>query len=175
VLEKLLRSKIVIWILIVLPGLWPVWPIFIQHDSTVLADPLKYILHHLGFTACVLLAVVLTVPLLVPIHALEAVKHWVEEPLTHGIIMVVIVTLAVVAGLRHGYNQQMAHSEHAKQFGRMSELFDAAQTHLSAQLDAGKLEDGAALLRELGQEALEENGDWVLLHRERPLEVPHSG
>ncbi len=60
VLEKLLRSKVVIWILIVLPGLWPVWPIFIQHDSTVLADPLKYILHHLGFTACVLLAVVLT-------------------------------------------------------------------------------------------------------------------
>ncbi len=123
----------------------------------------------------ILLAVVLTVPLLVPIHALEAVKHWVEEPLTHGIVMVIIVTLAVVAGLRHGYNQQMARSEHAKQFGRMSELFDAAQTHLSAQLDAGKLEDGAALLRELGQEALEENGDWVLLHRERPLEVPHSG
>ena len=23
--------------------------------------------------------------------------------------------------------------------------------------------------------ACQENGDWVLLHRERPLEVPHSG
>lgn len=122
-----------------------------------------------------LLAVVLTVPLIIPIHALEGVKHWVEEPWTHGIVMIVIVTLAVVAGLRHGYNQQMARSEHAKQFGRMSELFDAGQTHLSAQLDAGHVEQAAALLRELGQEALEENGDWVLLHRERPLEVPHSG
>jgi hypothetical protein len=31
------------------------------------------------------------------------------------------------------------------------------------------------LIEELGKEALEENGDWVLLHRERPLEVPHAG
>jgi sulfoxide reductase heme-binding subunit YedZ len=59
-LERLLRSKVVIWILIVLPGLWPVWPIFIRPDASVMADPLKYILHHLGFTACVLLATVLT-------------------------------------------------------------------------------------------------------------------
>lgn len=59
-LEKLLRSKAVIWILIVLPGLWPVWPIFIRPNPSVLADPLKYVLHHLGFVACVLLAVVLT-------------------------------------------------------------------------------------------------------------------
>jgi methionine sulfoxide reductase heme-binding subunit len=60
ILEKLLRSKLVIWTLIVLPGLWPVWPIFLQQDPSVLADPLKYVLHHLGFVACVLLAVVLT-------------------------------------------------------------------------------------------------------------------
>ena len=60
VLEKLLRSKVVIWILLVLPGLWPFWPIFIRPNPSVGADPLKYILHHLGFTACVLLATVLT-------------------------------------------------------------------------------------------------------------------
>ena len=83
-----------------------------------------------------LLAVVLTVPLLVPIHELEAIKHLVEDPWIHGIVMVVIVTLAVTAGLRHGYNQQMARSEHAKQFGRMAELFDAAEKHLSGQLKA---------------------------------------
>jgi sulfoxide reductase heme-binding subunit YedZ len=59
-IEKLLRSKLLVWILIVLPGLWPAWPIFVQHDSTVLADPIKYILHHLGFVACILLATVLT-------------------------------------------------------------------------------------------------------------------
>ena len=59
ILEKLLRSKVAIWILLVLPGLWPVWPIFLRPDPSVLADPLKFVLHHLGFTACVLLAIVL--------------------------------------------------------------------------------------------------------------------
>jgi hypothetical protein len=122
-----------------------------------------------------LLAVVLTVPLLVPLHELEAIKHWVEDPWIHGLIMIAIVTLAVTAGLRHGYNQQMARSEHAKQFGRMAELFDAGQNHLADQLAGGRLDEASALLKELGQEALEENGDWVMLHRERPLEVPHSG
>ncbi len=59
-LEKLLRSKVTVWILIVLPGLWLIWPIFIQQDPSVLADPLKFVLHHLGFVACLLLAIVLT-------------------------------------------------------------------------------------------------------------------
>ncbi len=58
-LEKLLRSKAVVVTLIVLPGLWPAWPL-LRHDPTVLADPLKYVLHHLGFVACLLLAIVLT-------------------------------------------------------------------------------------------------------------------
>ncbi len=56
--ERLFRSKVFIWILIVLPGLYPAWPIFRQ-DPTVLADPLKYLLHHFGFVACILLAAVL--------------------------------------------------------------------------------------------------------------------
>jgi sulfoxide reductase heme-binding subunit YedZ len=58
-IEKLLRSKPVVWTLLVLPGLWPLWPIFVSRNPTVLTDPLKFVLHHLGFTACVLLATVL--------------------------------------------------------------------------------------------------------------------
>jgi sulfoxide reductase heme-binding subunit YedZ len=57
--EKLLRSKAFVVTLIVLPGLWPAWPL-LRHDPSVLADPLKYVLHHLGFVACLLLAVVLS-------------------------------------------------------------------------------------------------------------------
>ncbi len=59
-LAQLIRSKLVVWILIILPGLWPLWPLFVQHDPSVLADPLKYVLHHLGFVACLLLVTVLT-------------------------------------------------------------------------------------------------------------------
>jgi methionine sulfoxide reductase heme-binding subunit len=59
-LAKLLRSKLVIWVLLVLPGLWPAWPLFVEHNATALTDPLKLILHHFGFVACLLLAIVLT-------------------------------------------------------------------------------------------------------------------
>lgn len=58
-LAKFLRSKAIVITLIVLPGLWPALPL-LRQDQTVLADPLKYVLHHLGFVACVLLAAVLT-------------------------------------------------------------------------------------------------------------------
>jgi sulfoxide reductase heme-binding subunit YedZ len=59
-IAALLRRKLVIWTLIILPGLWPIWPIFISRDPSHLADPLKFILLHLGFTASCLLAIVLT-------------------------------------------------------------------------------------------------------------------
>lgn len=58
-LARLLRSKVTLWVLLVLPALWPVWPIFIRPDASVRTDAVKYILLHLGFTASVLLAVVL--------------------------------------------------------------------------------------------------------------------
>ena len=57
---RLLRRKIVIWMLIVLPGLWPAWPLFVEKDPTALTDPLKFVLLHLGFIACLLLVAVLT-------------------------------------------------------------------------------------------------------------------
>ena len=41
-LEKILRSKVFIWILIILPGLWPAWPL-LRQDPSVLADPAKYL------------------------------------------------------------------------------------------------------------------------------------
>jgi len=58
-LARLLRSKALVLTLIILPGLWPAWPI-VRGNPTVLADPTKYLLHHFGFVACILLATVLT-------------------------------------------------------------------------------------------------------------------
>jgi methionine sulfoxide reductase heme-binding subunit len=59
-LANLLRRKLFIWILIVVPGFWPAWPFFVEKDPTALTDPLKFVLHHLGFIACLLLVGVLT-------------------------------------------------------------------------------------------------------------------
>ncbi len=59
-LAQLLRSKVTIWILLILPGLWPLVPIYLTRDPAVLSDPLKYLLHHFGFVACLVLVAVLT-------------------------------------------------------------------------------------------------------------------
>ena len=54
----------------------------------------------------------------------------------------------------------------------MSVLFDHACRRLDELLAAGDLAEAEALVPELGKEALAENGDWLLLHRDRPMEVP---
>lgn len=56
-LAKLLRSKLVIWILLIAPGVWALKPLFFPDPSD--ADPLKSTLLHLGLIACVTLATVL--------------------------------------------------------------------------------------------------------------------
>ena len=54
----------------------------------------------------------------------------------------------------------------------MSHVFAAADTALTAAIDEGNDARGRALVQELGIEALAENADWVLLHRDRPVTVP---
>ena len=86
----------------------------------------------------------------------------------------VIFVEAALAGaaLLHNYGNVMAYGEHAKQYTRMEGVFSRAAETLKTRLDN---DSGTALhcISKLGREALAENGDWVLLHRERPLEVPH--
>jgi hypothetical protein len=87
--------------------------------------------------------------------------------------MIILVDLFLVAGaLFHHYIQQRAFTQHIKQFRRMETVFGLAQEFLHQRLDADDLAGARQCLRKLGQEALSENGDWVLLHRERPMEFP---
>jgi hypothetical protein len=81
----------------------------------------------------------------------------------------------LIAGLLYGYARTRALSEHAKQYGRMSPLFASAKQRLEELMTAGKYAGAQALIKDLGKEALAENGDWVLLHRARPIEVPRGG
>jgi hypothetical protein len=119
------------------------------------------------------LAIVLIASLSASAVWAAAVQRFVPSAWQHGAWMVIIPMLAVSAGLLHGYGQQLARAEHVRQFGRMSDLFYAAELELQT-LAADEREDAAALVKELGIEVLDENGDWLILHRERPLEVPPS-
>ncbi|MBL9201180.1 MAG: ferric reductase-like transmembrane domain-containing protein [Opitutaceae bacterium] len=56
-LEKLLRSKLTIWVLLVAPAVWALKPLFAPAPTD--ADPLKTTLLHLGLIGCIVLAAVL--------------------------------------------------------------------------------------------------------------------
>ena len=66
-LEKLVRSRALVAGCVAAPAVWMAWPLFLSGDPTVAADPAKYVLHHLGFTAAAVLAVTLA---LTPVRVL---------------------------------------------------------------------------------------------------------
>ncbi|MDX6289044.1 MAG: hypothetical protein QOH42_843 [Blastocatellia bacterium] len=93
----------------------------------------------------------------------------------HALLLALISLPAIGAAMLHGYIEKRALSEHAKQYSRMGIIFSNARQPLIKMLKDQHYQRAQHLIEELGKEALEENGDWVLLHRERPLEVPHAG
>lgn len=135
-------------------------------------EPLVKVLLWTGVGLASLLALTLlfTHPML---HGLEG---WLEEnPDVHGPLIILMSTLFVSAALLHNYAEKRAWAEHHKQYNRMSHLFALAEQRLQKMIQERNYQGAQALIAELGKEALAENGDWVLLHRERPLEPPHAG
>jgi hypothetical protein len=86
---------------------------------------------------------------------------------------IIVLDVLVTAGaLVHHYNERMAHSEHAKQYSRMEKIFSYASTGITEATKDNNYAKAQTIIKELGRQALAETGDWVLLHRERPLELP---
>lgn len=90
----------------------------------------------------------------------------------HHMIVVAIAVLAAAAAMIHGYIEKLALAAQVKRYQRMRRLFQSALRLLDDGRTAGRPADARTILRELGREALEENADWVMLHRDRPLELP---
>ena len=86
-------------------------------------------------------------------------------------LSVVIVGMLAAAGSCAAYAEKLAFSQQAKQYKQMKALFSLAVNECEKCLDRGETDPVRALIRRVGQEALRENGDWVLLHRERPMEL----
>lgn len=97
------------------------------------------------------------------------------------ILILLIALIPATGALLHHYTEKMAFEEHAKQYERMATLFAKAsktQEKIIVKLHQADPElkkiyqkEAQNRLIELGKEALEENGDWVLLHRKKPLEL----
>lgn len=85
-----------------------------------------------------------------------------------GQLVLAMGLLPLLAGIREAYSYKKADKELVKQFRFMSRLFDACRARLDRARDDAQLRQ---LLRALGCACLEEHAEWILLHRERPLEA----
>jgi len=85
----------------------------------------------------------------------------------------IVPTIAMLwAALAWNYAELRGYVQEARQYARMHDLFYAAKSQLQNLERAAKPESFVAAqttIRELGQDALEENGDWLSMHRERKL------
>lgn len=90
-------------------------------------------------------------------------------------VLMAMSLVLILAALLVVYSDKRGYAGQAKQYARMAALYAAADARLRSALEQGDQGGAAALLLELGKETLAENGDWVLMHRERPLEVPKLG
>jgi hypothetical protein len=97
--------------------------------------------------------------------------EWYEFAVTWSVI--VIDSFLAAGALLHHLSERLAYAEHAKQYKRMEGVFGSASKAIREKIAANDLHAARACLQALGKEALAENGEWVLLHRERPLELPH--
>jgi hypothetical protein len=103
-----------------------------------------------------------------PAHLEHATEHHSGLHAGEQPLVVAISMLLVAAAVMLAYGEKMAFSEHTRQYGGTSILFRMADAELT---DGALTEDEKKVFRALGREALQENGDWLLLHRDRPLEV----
>jgi hypothetical protein len=68
------------------------------------------------------------------------------------------------------YSRMFGLPEHVRQYSRMRDFHARASDVLKAnRADPGRCQ---TIIKDLGREALIENGDWLVFHRHAPLEVP---
>ena len=85
-------------------------------------------------------------------------------------LLVLMGILPLFAGVRDAYSHKRAEKELIKQYRFMRGILANARRLLDSSDD---LDFRRSVLRALGNAALEEGAEWILMHRERPLE--HGG
>lgn len=82
-------------------------------------------------------------------------------------LTVVMGSALLLYAVREGYAYATATRELIKQYEYMLRIFDNAHRRLGSAQDA---EEKRQILSALGQSALDEHSDWILMHRERSLD-----
>jgi hypothetical protein len=91
--------------------------------------------------------------------------------------VLVLMTPVLLAGgaLLRADSEVRAHESEAKRYEAMAATYAAAETKLAPLTQRGSAHDVRRLVAEVARDALVENGDWLLMHRDRPLQVPAGG
>ena len=77
-----------------------------------------------------------------------------------------------MAGIAAIYKEVKAFPEQARAYSRIGLAMSMARRHLDVALANGDLIAAENVLLGVGRDALAENGGWLLLHRDRPAQVP---
>ncbi len=155
----------IIHVFLVLVELWrePEGPARVMHLRDIGAT-IVGLAASLGATA-----LLVNVPLWFPEH-----PRWIPPEPVNWLFLSLGVT-ALAGGLLHAHSQVRAFAEHARRYGNLAAIFQRGAERLQTALDGDVGDRARTLIIELGKEALSDHGDWVILHRERPIELPEGG
>lgn len=87
-----------------------------------------------------------------------------------NLVMILMGLLPLIAGVREAMSNKKAEKELIRQYRFMERIFGNARRLLSSARDASFQR---RVLKALGEAALEEGAEWILMQRERPIE--HGG
>jgi hypothetical protein len=112
--------------------------------------------------------------LVLSLLVLSRVAHWHHGDWSYDVTIFCIGALPGLAAALVGYSEQLALKAQARQYDRMSTLFERAFSLLPDQL--GKIAPVRAqdIFSELGREAMKENAEWVAIYRQRPIRPPQG-
>ncbi len=82
-------------------------------------------------------------------------------------LIIAMGILPLIAAVREAYSHKKAEKELIKQYRFMHRIFSNAKRKLS---NAESAEQKRDILHAVGNAALDEHAEWILIHRERPLE-----
>jgi len=99
-------------------------------------------------------------------------SYFEQNPYLHHAAIISIAVSLALASVVSFYLEKVSYEEHFKQYNRMQYIFKSASKILSESIHGKNYDKAKMTVLKLGKEALIENGDWVLLHRSRPTNMP---
>ncbi len=115
-----------------------------------------------------------SIMLVVALLILSRVAGWHHGDWSYDVTIFCIGALPGLAAALVGYTEQLALQAQARQYDRMSWLFERAFSLLPDELAKIAAPRAQDIFSELGREAMKENAEWVAIYRQRPIRPPQG-